>query len=175
VRAQFVWPLALAAGVAGVAGAARVAVALPFTDVPVSLQGLAVLLAGGLFGAGLGAGAMLAYLALGALGVPVFAGGGSGLGHLFGLTGGYLLAFPLAAFATGRIAGRGEPARCLVAAATGMAILHLVGITWLTLATGRSLSRTLTGLAPVAWSDLAKVLVAGLILWPSAGLLRPRA
>jgi biotin transport system substrate-specific component len=175
VKAQFVWPLSLAAGVAGVALAARAALALPFTAVPVSLQGLAVLLAGGLFGASVGAGAMLLYLTLGAFGVPVFAGGGSGLGHLFGPTGGYLFAFPLAAFATGHLAERGKPARCFVAAAAGMALLHLVGLAWLTLATGRSLSAALTGLAPVGWSDLAKVFVATLVLWPAAGLLRPRA
>jgi len=137
VRAQFVWPLAL---VAGAAVAARAAVPLPFTAVPVSLQGLAVLLTGGIFGAGVGAGAMLLYLALGAFGAPVFAGGTGGLSHLFGSTGGYLFAFPLAAFAT-----------------------------------GRSLSSVMSGLAPVAWSDLAKVLIATLVLWPAAGALRPRA
>lgn len=175
MKAQFAWPLSVAAGVTGVAVAARAALPLPFTTVPVSLQGLAVLLTGGLFGASVGAGAMMVYLTLGAFGVPVFAGGGSGLGHLFGPTGGYLFAFPLAAFATGRLAERGKPARCLVAAAAGMGLLHLVGLTWLALATGRSLSAALTGLAPVAWSDLAKVLVATLVLWPAAGVLRPRA
>lgn len=175
MRAQFVWPLALAAGVAGVAVAARAALPLPFSPVPVSLQGLAVLLTGGLFGAGLGAGAMVVYLALGALGVPVFAGGGSGLAHLFGPTGGYLLAFPLAAFVTGRVAERGKLVRCLSGAALGMALLHLVGLTWLAIATGRPLSSAVAGLGPVAWSDLAKVLMATLVLWQFAGTLRPRA
>jgi biotin transport system substrate-specific component len=175
VRAQFVWPLALVAGAGVVALAARAAVPLPFTAVPVSLQGLAVLLTGGLLGAGAGAGAMLLYLALGALWAPVFAGGTSGLSHLFGPTGGYLVAFPLAAFATGRLAERGRPGRCLVAATAGMLLLHLVGLTWLLLAHGGGLVMLVGGLAPVAWSDLAKVLIATLVLWPAAGALRPRA
>ena len=175
MTARLTWPLALAAGVLAVAAAARAALPLPFTTVPVSMQGLAVLLTGGLFGAGVGAGAMLAYLALGAFGAPVFAGGGSGLSHLFGPTGGYLFAFPLAAFTVGRLAERGKPVRCLAGAAAGMALLHLVGLSWLAVASGRSLSAAVTGLAPVAWSDLAKVLVATLVLWRSAGVLRPRA
>jgi len=158
-----------------VAVAARTALPLPFTTIPVSLQGLAVLLAGGLFGAGLGAGAMLVYLALGALGAPVFAGGGSGLSHLLGPTGGYLFAFPFAAFVTGRIAERGKLIRCLSGAALGMALLHLVGLSWLTMATGRPLASVVAGLGPVAWSDLVKVLIATLVLWQFAGTLRPRA
>lgn len=175
MRAQFIWPLALAAGVGGVAIAAQAALVLPFTPVPVSLQGLAVLLTGGLFGASVGAGAMVIYLALGALGAPVFAGGTSGLSHLFGPTGGYLFAFPLAAFATGRLAERGRPGRCLVAATTGMLLLHLVGMSWLLLARGGGLILLIGGLAPVVWNDLAKVLVATLVLWQFAGTLRPRA
>lgn len=175
MRPRFLWPLALVAGAGAVALAARVVIPLPFTSVPVSLQGLAVLLTGGLFGAGVGAGAMVLYLALGALGVPVFAGGTGGLSHLFGPTGGYLFAFPLAAFATGHLAERGNPARCLGASAAGMLLLHLLGLTWLAVATGRSLAATVTGLAPVVWSDLAKVLLAGVVLWSAAGMLRPRA
>jgi biotin transport system substrate-specific component len=174
VQPRFHWPLALLAGATAVALAARVAVPLPFSSVPVSLQGLAVLLAGGLFGAAAGAGAMVLYLVLGALGLPVFAEGTSGLSHLFGPTGGYLFAFPLAAFATGRLAERGNPVRSLGAGAAGMLVLHLLGLTWLAVATGRSLSATVTGLAPVVWSDLAKVLLAGVILWSAAGTLRPR-
>ncbi|MFI5208924.1 MAG: biotin transporter BioY [Gemmatimonadales bacterium] len=175
MRAQFIWPLALAAGVGGVAIAAQAALVLPFTPVPVSLQGLAVLLTGGLFGASVGAGAMVIYLALGAFGLPVFASGSSGLNHLFGPTGGYLLAFPVAAFVTGRVAERGRLARCLLGAALGMALLHLVGLTWLAIVTGRPVASSLAGLGPVALSDLAKVLVATLVLWKFAGTLRPRA
>src|SRR3989475_4185000 len=83
-----------------------VSVPLPGTPVPMTLQPLAVLVVGGLLGAPLGAASLLLYLALGAAGLPVFTPFGvPGLGRLLGPTGGYLLAYPLAAFAVGRIAG----------------------------------------------------------------------
>jgi len=88
-------------GAAVVALAAQVAVPVPFSPVPMTLQPLAVLAVGGLLGGVGGAAALATYLALGVLGLPVFAGGSSGVLHLLGPTGGYLLAFPVAAALTG--------------------------------------------------------------------------
>ena len=88
-------PVAL--GALLVAVAAQVVVPVPFTPVPMTLQPLAVLVVGALLGAAAGASALVLYIALGALGFPVFAAGGSGVLHLIGPTGGYLLAFPVAA------------------------------------------------------------------------------
>src|SRR3954463_9008033 len=85
------------------AAAAQVVVPLPFTPVPMTLQPLAVLVVGGLLGAAAGVSALILYLAVGALGLPVFAAGGSGVLHLVGPTGGYLLAFPVAAAVTGAL------------------------------------------------------------------------
>lgn len=76
---------------------------LPFTPVPITLQTLAVLLSGAMLGSYYGALSMIVYLALGAIGLPVFAGGSSGIGALLGPTGGYLFSYPIAAFAVGKM------------------------------------------------------------------------
>lgn len=112
---------------------ARLAVPLPGTPIPFTLQPVAVLLAGVLLGARLGAGSQLAYLAAGAAGLPVFAAGG-GLAYLGGPTGGYLLAFPVAAFVAGWIAGE-RPAlgRVVAGSILGLLIVHVSGAAWLSL------------------------------------------
>jgi len=74
---------------------------LPFTPVPITLQTLMVLLSGAMLGAYFGALSMIIYLILGAIGLPVFAGGSSGVGALLGPSGGYLFSYPVAAFAIG--------------------------------------------------------------------------
>lgn len=87
-------------GVLTVAGAQ---IAIPTVPVPFTLQTLFVLLAGALLGARAGAYSQIAYLAAGAMGLPVFANGAGGFPHLFGPTGGYLLGFPIAAWLVGLI------------------------------------------------------------------------
>ena len=79
---------------------------LPFTPVPITLQTLGVLLSGAVLGPYYGALSMILYLIVGALGFPVFAGGGSGIGALLGPTGGYLFSYPVAAFIIGKLLER---------------------------------------------------------------------
>ena len=74
---------------------------LPFSPVPITLQTLMVLLSGAMLGPIYGALAMIIYLVLGAIGLPVFAGGSSGIPALLGATGGYLFSYPVAAFVIG--------------------------------------------------------------------------
>lgn len=74
---------------------------LPFTPVPITLQTLMVLLSGAMLGPYYGALSMIIYLMLGAIGLPVFAGGSSGVAALLGPTGGYLFSYPVAAFVIG--------------------------------------------------------------------------
>src|SRR5437762_8887900 len=102
--------LAVVLGAVLVALAAQVSVPLPGTPVPMTLQPMAVLLVGGLLGAPLGALSMILYLAMGAAGLPVFTPTVPllGLARLFGPTGGYLLAYPIAAYAAGWFS---DPAR----------------------------------------------------------------
>jgi biotin transport system substrate-specific component len=87
--------------------AAQVQIPLPWTPVPLTGQSFAVLLSGALLGPGRAFAAQALYLAEGALGLPVFAGGAAGLAKLVGPTGGYLFAFPFAAALTGALARRG--------------------------------------------------------------------
>jgi biotin transport system substrate-specific component len=99
--------------------------------VPVTLQTLGVMLAGLILGARLGALAVLVYLAIGAVGVPVFAGVG-GLAPFAGVTAGYLIAFPIGAFVVGLIAfrdGRFQASRAFVAAVVGgIGVVYAIGI-----------------------------------------------
>src|SRR5882762_512530 len=97
--------VAVVLGAILVAAAAQVAVPLPGTPVPFTLQPLAVLLVGGLLGARFGALSMILYLAMGAAGFPVFTPTVPllGIARLLGPTGGYLLAYPVAAWAVGAL------------------------------------------------------------------------
>lgn len=99
---EFVSNLARAALFAALVGAfAYVSFPNPFSPAPVTLQVLGVFLAGILLGPVWGAAACGLYLAAGALGAPIFAGGAAGFGVLVGPTAGYLWSYPLAAFAIG--------------------------------------------------------------------------
>ena len=147
------------------AAASQVAVTLPFTPVPLTLQPLVVALAGLVLGPIAGASSMLLYLAAGAVGLPVFAPmGAPGIARFFGPTGGYLIAYPAAAFVAGALARRAPTllGRWL-AAVCGIAVIFIGGITQLGVLTG-SLSRAVVlGMTPFALLDLAKALVAAAI------------
>lgn len=97
------WMIFAAMFAALTAAVAWFKIPLPFTPVPITLQTLLVLLSGAVLGAYYGALAMIIYLLLGAIGLPVFAGGSSGIGVLLGPTGGYLFSYPIAAFVIGKM------------------------------------------------------------------------
>src|SRR6476659_1427614 len=104
----------------------------PVGPVPITGQTFAVLLTGALLGSRLGAAAIIVYLAEGAIGLPFFSLGRGGIAHLLGPTGGYLVAFPAAAFVTGAFAEHGWDKRFLTAAAAmaiGSVIIMLSGWT----------------------------------------------
>lgn len=151
--------------------AARVAIPLPGTPVPFTLQVLCVILAGATLGPRLGAASQLAYLAVGALGAPVFAVGG-GLAYLLGPTGGYLMAFPVAAFAVGAIAGRSLGVlRLALGLAVGVVLIHAGGTAWLALMTGSFVRALAFGVGPFLALDVVKIILALLI----GSSIRPRA
>jgi biotin transport system substrate-specific component len=159
--------IAIGLGTVLVALSAQVVVPVSFSPVPMTLQPLAVLAVGGLLGATGGFSALILYIGLGALGLPVFAGGGAGFLHLVGPTGGYLLAFPIAAGVTGALAGREprSPLRVLLACALGMVIIHIGGVAQLALLGGDPALAIRVGFVPFLTGDLLKVgLAAALIL-----------
>jgi biotin transport system substrate-specific component len=150
-----------------VALAAQVVVPVPLSPVPMTLQPLAVLAVGGLLGAAGGVSALVLYLTLGALGLPVFAGASAGVLRLLGPTGGYLLAFPIAAGVTGALVGSPPRSvlRVLLACALGMVIIHVGGVSQLALLGGNPALAFRVGFLPFFTGDLLKVgLAAALIL-----------
>lgn len=167
--------VAIGLGALIVALAAQVRVPLPFTPVPVTLQDLAVLTVGGVLGPVAGAAALVTYLALGIVGLPVYSGGAAGLAWLFGPTGGYLIAFPVAAYAMGAVAARGGMARALLGAALGMVIIHLGGVAQLALLQGDLGAAVRLGSLPFLTVSLLKIgLAAALVTGASSKRARWR-
>jgi biotin transport system substrate-specific component len=148
-----------------VAAAAQVTVPVPLSPVPMTLQPLAVLVVGGVLGARLGAAALLLYLALGLLGLPVFAGGSGGLLHVLGPTGGYLLAFPASAAVAGRFAGE-APAlgRVLLGCALAMVVIHAGGTAQLAVLGGDAGIAFRVGFVPFLTGDLLKIGIAAAVI-----------
>ena len=158
--------IALVAGfAAALAASAQVAIPLPGTPVPFTLQPLVVVLAGLWLGPRAAAASMALYLAAGAAGLPVWSPiGAPGLARLAGPTGGYLIAYPLAAFVTGSLAlrSRSYAARALAAVA-GMAVLYAGGLAQLAALTGSVERAAVLGVAPFAVLDVVKAHVAALL------------
>ena len=171
------------------AAAAQISVPLPFTEVPLTLQPMVVLIGGFALGSRLGAASQILYLLAGIAGLPVFAASVTlppGPLRLLGPTGGYLMAYPFAAFITGWLAERGLDRRyagSFMAMLAGLVIIFASGITWLGL-----FARTISGSAPIGISaalatglypflvaDIVKLAIAaGLVpaVWRAIG--RPR-
>src|SRR5688572_16947813 len=119
------------------AAAAQVSVHIPFTPVPFTLQPMVVLVGAAALGPRLGAASQVLYLLLGVIGLPVFAASPilpQGAARLLGPTGGHLMAYPLAAFVTGRLAARGFDRRYLTSIAAmiaGLVVIFAGGVLWL--------------------------------------------
>jgi biotin transport system substrate-specific component len=156
--------------------AAQVSIHVPFTPVPLTLQPMIVLVGSAALGARLGASSQLLYLVLGIAGLPVFAASPilpQGFGRLLGPTGGYLMAYPIAAFVTGYLAERGFDRRyltSLLAMFAGLFTLFLGGVLWLAFFAAApagpvGLTGALaTGLYPFVVPDFLKVCVASGVL-----------
>lgn len=168
--------LAVVLGAALVAAASQVAIPLPGTPVPLTLQPLAVLIVGGLLGPRLGAASLVLYLSAGIAGLPVFTPGGlPGIARLLGPTGGYLLAYPIAAGATGRLAASDAGvARVALATLVGLVLIHLGGLAQLAIITGSLSTAARFGTAPFLLGDLLKLVFAVLVLRPTIRPVRAR-
>lgn len=149
-------------GSALIALLAQVRIPLPFSPVPITGQTFAVLLVGAALGGRRAAVSTLLYLGEGALGLPVFAGGGFGLATLVGPTGGYLIGFVPAAFLVGLLAERGfdrRPISALPLFLAGQIIIYTFGVLWLATFLGLPTALT-TGLVPFLAVDAFKALLA---------------
>lgn len=158
-----------------IALAARIAIPLPFSPVPITGQTLAVLLVGALLGSRQGALSLLLYLLEGAMGLPVFAGGTGGLIRLLGPTGGYLMGFVAAAFVTGWLAEHQWDRRFrsnFLAMLVGNIVIYAFGLPWLARFVGTDKVLAL-GFYPFIPGDLIKLVIATAVL-PSAWTLLER-
>jgi biotin transport system substrate-specific component len=172
---------AVALAVAVTAAAAQVSVPLPFTPVPLVLTPLAVLVSSAALGSRLGLAAQLAYLTAGLAGLPVFApspGLPAGALRLLGPTGGYLMAYPVAAFVTGFLSERGWDRRywtALAAMLVGLVVIYVGGVSWLALTVTHSVPAAVTvGLRWFVALDVLK-LAAGAMILPAAWKVFGRA
>ena len=160
--------------------AAQISIPLPFTPVPFTFQPMVVLVGAAALGSRLGVASQLLYLALGLAGLPVFAWSPAlpqGAARLLGPTGGYLMAYPFAAFLTGWLAERGFDRRYLtavVAMVCGLVVVYAGGVGWLMMASARLgfAAALAAGFYPFVLADLAKLLVASGVmpaLWTITG------
>lgn len=160
---------ALMAAVTAVA--AQIAIPLPFSPVPFTLQVLAVVLSGLLLGPRYGALAQAIYVLVGAVGVPVFAGFKGGLGIIAGPTGGYLLSYPIAAAVAGLAAYAAVHSVRRRALATGfmwgvaaLTVIYALGAGWLSVVAGLPVAVAVAqGVLPFVVFDLVKVGLATLV------------
>ena len=151
---------------------------VPLQPVPVTLQTLGVLLVGAALGWKRGFAALALYLALGAAGLPVFAGGSGSFAKFLGPTGGYLLSYPLAAALVGFLAQRFGLDRRVWGAAlamlAGSVVIYALGLPWLGAVTGlRGQALLHAGLTPFVLGDALKLGLAALLL-PGAWSLTRR-
>jgi biotin transport system substrate-specific component len=198
--AQGVRVLAVVLGAVLVAIAAQISIPLPGTPVPMTLQPMAVLLVGGLLGARFGALSMILYLAMGAAGLPVFTPTVPlfGIARLLGPTGGYLLAYPIAAYAVGalltpgRRPGENQPGgvlvtpghrpgvstpqwlRTAIAVLAGLVLIHLGGLAQLAILTGNVSAAARFGTLPFLLGDLLKLAILVPVLTKLTPAVRAR-
>lgn len=148
-------------------------ISVPVWPVPVTMQTLAVVLLGAMFGWKLGGATILAWLAEGALGLPVFAGGAGGLAVFLGPTAGYIFAFPVIGMLAGWLVARGWDGTRPLLAFLGMALAQtlclVVGALWLSVMIGPE-KALMVGFLPFLIGDLVKSALAAatLVLWYTA-------
>jgi biotin transport system substrate-specific component len=157
-----------------IALAAQVAIPLPFTPVPLTLQPLAVIFIGVALGSARGAAAAALYLLEGLSGLPVFAEGRGGAIWLAGPTAGYLLSYPFAGWVAGAVSERGwgsSIARSVAGMLLALGVIYLGGWSWLATLTTPGAAFT-AGVAPFVVADILKVALGAALLPKAQQLLR---
>lgn len=161
------------------AAAAQVSVPLPFTQVPFTFQPMVVLLGGLVLGSRLGFASQVLYLAAGIAGLPVFAASVTlppGFLRLLGPTGGYLMAYPFAAFVVGVLAERGFAKRYATSVAAmlvGLAVIYASGTLWLAFFARLASGSAAVGLGAALSSGVYPFVVADLLKLAAAAGITP--
>jgi len=151
-----------------VAALAQVSIPLPFTPVPITGSTFAVLLVGAALGSKRGSASLILYTGMGAVGLPFFAGGASGLEYMSGATLGYLVGFVVAAYIIGLLAERGlerSVRTSIVPFLIGTIVIYLFGAAWLAFGLKLGLGKAMAlGVYPFLITDAIKMVLAGLAL-----------
>ncbi|MGC8893728.1 MAG: biotin transporter BioY [candidate division WOR-3 bacterium] len=156
--------IAIFIGAGLVAALSRISVPLPFSPVPITGQTLGVLLVGAALGSRRAFLSLMAYLAAGVSGLPVFAMGGAGPGWLVGPTGGYLMSFPLAAALVGFLTEKGWGKNfflALCAMTLASILIYLMGALWLSAFVPDPIE---AGILPFIPGDAIKVMLSASLL-----------
>lgn len=139
---------------------------VPIGAVPISLATLGVYIASGILGSKKGTIAVIIYILIGIMGVPVFSGFGSGLGKVLGVTGGYLIGYIPCAFISGKIIENSsrDKRTCIIAFIIATFILYAFGTAWFMAQTKNGLIESLTMcVVPFLMGDLLKIIVASFV------------
>ncbi|MDQ3281442.1 MAG: biotin transporter BioY [Acidobacteriota bacterium] len=157
-----------------IAIAAQVAIPLPFTPVPLTLQPLAVIFIGVALGSTRGAAAAALYLLEGFSGLPVFAQGHGGPMWLVAPTAGYLFSYPFAAWVAGFVSERGwgsNMTRAIAGMLLALTVIYLGGWSWLAMLTNPRAAFA-AGVAPFVVADIVKVAIGAALLPKAQKALR---
>lgn len=139
---------------------------LPVTGVPITAQSMGPMLAGAIIGARRGALGLLLFLVLVAAGLPLLSGGRGGIGVFPGVTGGFLISWPVAALVVGWLwarAGNAPVPQFLAVAAGGIGVVYLIGTPWMAAVLGMPLGKAAMSMAPFIPGDIVKVVLSVLI------------
>lgn len=155
------------------------AVPLPFSPVPITFQVLGVFLSGAILGAKLGFLSQVVYICIGALGVPIFAGGSGGFSVIVGPTGGYLIGFAIAAYVCGMFIEASETGKIdrniayVLAFFGGLAAIYALGTLQLSAVLDMALPKAFSiGSLPYIPLDALKIVIAFMVAIPTRSRLK---
>jgi biotin transport system substrate-specific component len=157
------------------AAGAYISFPLAFSPVPIVIYNIFFIMAGLLIGGRWGMVSVGIYLLIGALGVPVFSGGRSGIAHLLGPGGGYLISFLPSVFIIGLISHMGKPTiwKDITASITGTVIIYAIGVPWLKISADMSWQGAVAGgIFPFLIGDGLKIAAAVAVSWKLRPLIR---
>ncbi len=149
---------------------AYIVIPLPFSPVPITLQTLFIMMAGLILPVELAGMTVVIYLLLGIVGLPVFSGGGSGIGILFGPTGGYLVGFLIGVMVISFMVNKFKSNVMVEFISTvigGIIVVYAIGVIWLSAKTGMGIAKAFTvGAVPFLIGDFMKAIVATVVAVP---------